>query len=238
MSIIPKMQLHNELTDETRVITLYEICKVLEKRHSDAIKMVAELHENKEFGGVRKIRIPTFNPDGSKNRDIETYHYTKKQALMIGARLDSKNIIKLVNKLEELSKPLTFEEMAKQTILLADKKIKELEHKIEKKDEVILAVADLNIKAGDVSFADFAKNLALDGMGRNNVIKFCKARGYLMDNTAPYQPYVNRGYFVRKPSKEKINGEVRYTTYLTPRGSVWLAKIIKAEFEIDDEGSV
>lgn len=108
-----------------------------------------------------------------------------------------------------------------------------LEHKIVEKDEIILAVADLNIKAGDVSFADFAKNLALENMGRNNVIKFCKAKSYLQLNTAPYQPYVNRGYFVRKPSREKINGETRYTTYLTSRGSVWLAKVIRAEYDLD-----
>ena len=238
MSIIPKMQLHTELTNETRVITLYEICKVLEKEHRKWIKTVEEMHEQDGFGLVEKISVSIPRGNGAKPQEIQTYSYTKKQALMIGARLDSKNIIKLVNKLEELSKPITFEEMAKQTILLADKKIKELEDKIEKKDEVILAVAELNIKAGDISFADFAKNLAINGMGRNNIIKFCKARGYLRDNTEPYQPYVNRGYFVRKPSKEKINGEVRYTTHLTPRGSVWLAKIIKAEFEIDDEVSV
>jgi len=132
------------------------------------------------------------------------------------------------------NKPLTFEEMAKQTILIADKKIKELEATIVNKDEIILAVADLNIKAGDTSFGDFAKNLAIENLGRNNIIKFCKARGYLMSNTAPYQPYVNRGYFVRNPSKEKINGEVRHTTFLTPRGCIWLTRIIKAEFELED----
>ena len=104
-----------------------------------------------------------------------------------------------------------------------------------KKDELIVTVAKLNIEAGQVSFADFAKNLAIEGMGRNNTIKFCKAKGYLMDNTEPYQPYIERGYFVRKPSPEKINGKIRYQTLLTPRGCVWLVRIIRAEYELDDE---
>ena len=145
--------------------------------------------------------------------------------------------IKCEKELQEQQKfsiPQTYADALRLSADLAEQNI-QLTQTIKNKDNVILAVADLNIKAGNVSFADFAKNLAIENMGRNNVIKFCKARGYLRDNTEPYQPFVNRGYFVRKPSKEKINGEVRYTTFLTPRGTVWLTKIIKAEFEIDDE---
>jgi len=103
---------------------------------------------------------------------------------------------------------------------------------IKAKDEVILAVADLNIKAGEVSIGDFAKNLAINGLGQNNLFKWLKARGFLMMSTAPYQPYVDRGYFVRKPSKEKHNGEYRYTTYLTPKGTVWLARLIRADYDL------
>ncbi len=221
---------------ETRVISLYEICKIMEKRHSDSKKLAEEIQGKDGFGTVRKIRI-VYN---DKGQEIDTYSYTKKQALMIGARLDSSNIIKLVNKLEQATQnfqiPQTFSEALRLAANL-DEQNKKLECKLEEKDKVILAVADLNIKVGEVSFSNFAKNLAIENMGRNNVVKFCKARGYLMDNLEPYQPYVKRGYFVRKPSKEKINGKVRYTTFLTPRGTVWLTKNIKAEFEIYDEVS-
>ncbi len=112
-----------------------------------------------------------------------------------------------------------------------------LENKITEKDKIIITVAELNIKAGEVSFANFAKNLAIKNFGRNTVIDFCRARSYIRDNREPYQPYVNGGYFVRRPSEKEINGEVRYTTYLTPRGTVWLAKIIRAEFEIDEKSA-
>jgi len=53
-----------------------------------------------------------------------------------------------------------------------------------------------------------------------------------MMNTEPYQRYVERGYFVRKPNG-KHNGEVRYTTLLTPKGTVWLTKMLKAEYDLD-----
>jgi len=108
-----------------------------------------------------------------------------------------------------------------------------LEHKIIEKDKVILAVANLNIQAGEVSVGDFSKNLAIEGLGQNNLFAWLKARNFIMMNTAPYQNYVTRGYFVRKPSKKKINGEVRYTTMLTPKGTVWLTKMLKAEYDLD-----
>lgn len=105
---------------------------------------------------------------------------------------------------------------------------------IEEKDKLIVAVADLNIRAGDVSIKDFSNNLAIKGLGQNNLFAWLKARGYLMDSTEPYRPYVERGYFVRKPYEEKINGKVRYKTMLTPRGCAWLSKILHAEFELDN----
>ena len=109
-----------------------------------------------------------------------------------------------------------------------------LTNTIKAKDEVILAVADLNIRAGDVSIGDFSKNLAIENLGRNNLFSWLKARGFLMMNTEPYQQYVERGYFVRKPSDKRVNGEVKYTTMLTPRGTVWLTKMLKAEYDLGE----
>jgi hypothetical protein len=94
------------INSQQRVISLYEICKLMGKEHNKAMRIVEEMQVKEGFGGVEKITTPTFNPNGTRNKEIETYSYTKKQALMIGARLDSKNIIVLVNKLEELTQQL------------------------------------------------------------------------------------------------------------------------------------
>ena len=114
--------------------------------------------------------------------------------------------------------------------LALEQKVAEKEEVIEKKDQLIVAASELSIKAGDVSIGDFAKNLAYEGLGRNNLFAWLKGRGFLRDNTAPYQPYVNRGYFVRKPTEEKYGGKTRYQTFLTPKGALWLAKMLHAEF--------
>lgn len=147
--------------------------------------------------------------------------------------------MKVVDRLEEIEKEnvpqvqLPSKIELAQMVIEAETKVLKLEKSIVEKDKVILAVADLNIRAGDVTVGDFSKNLAIEGLGQNNLFSWLKGRGFLMMNTAPYQQYVERGYFVRKPSNKKINGEVRYTTMLTPKGTVWLTKMLKAEFDLD-----
>ena len=235
MSKVQMIVSNNETT-----ITLKEITDLISVRHDKAMLKVAELAKESSFGQVSTMDISYIKGNGAKGT-TKTYKLNKKQAIAVGAKLNNALLMKVIDKLEELELarqqnfqiPQTYAEALRLSADLVEQNT-QLTQTIKNKDEVILAVADLNIKAGDVSFADFAKNLAIENMGRNNVIKFCKARGYLRDNTEPYQPYVNRGYFVRKPSKEKINGEIRYTTFLTPRGTVWLSKIIKAEFEIEE----
>ena len=123
------------------------------------------------------------------------------------------------------------DEVEKKEIAL--RQVEQKEEVIKKKDELIVAAADLNIKAGDVSIGDFAKNLAFEGLGRNNLFAWLKGRGFLMGNTSPYQQYVERGYFVRKPTEEKHGGKTRYQTFLTPKGSVWLSRMLHAEFGED-----
>jgi len=122
-------------------------------------------------------------------------------------------------------------EMEKEQALL---EVKEKEKVIERKNDIILDVADLNIKSGDVLIGDFAKNLNIKGLGPNKMSKWLKNRGFLTMHRKPYQQYVDRGYFVMKPSIKRINGRYRYTTYLTPKGTVWLAGIIKAEYRLED----
>lgn len=122
---------------------------------------------------------------------------------------------------------------ALEALTKSEKEKLSLSSKLKEKDDVILAIADLNIKAGNVSIGDFAKNLAIKGLGQNNIFAWLKGRGFLMMDTTPYQQYVARGYFVRKPFDDLFGGEVRYKTFLTPKGTVWLAKMLKAEFEIE-----
>lgn len=86
------------------VITLKEITDILEVRHDKAKLKVDELIKEPDFGEVSKM--DTFNLNNVK---VQTYLLTKKQAIIVGAKLNNSLLIKLVNKLEEIeskNKPL------------------------------------------------------------------------------------------------------------------------------------
>lgn len=223
------------------VITLKEITDILEVRHDKAKIKVDELIKEPDFGEVSKM--DTFNLNNVK---VETYLLTKKQAIIVGAKLNNSLLIKLVDKIEEIetkNKPveLSRKDLALMVIRAEEEKEvfaienQNLKSTIIEKDNVIIAVADLNIKAGEVSIGDFSKNIAIENLGRNNLFAWLKARNFLMMNTEPYQQYVTRGYFVRKPSNKRVNGEVKYTTMLTPKGTIWLTKMLNAEFDLNIE---
>ncbi len=106
-----------------------------------------------------------------------------------------------------------------------------LVEKIDRKDNIILAVARLNIQVGDILLQEFAKNLNIKNLGRTNIFAWFKERGYLMKNTEPYSQYMKRGFFTRKPTEEKFGGKIRYTTMITPKGQTYFTQILRAEFE-------
>lgn len=83
-------------TQEEVVITLKEITDLLEVRHNDAMKKVKALSKEVSFGPLRETRI-----SHAKGKDLETYEFTKIQAIAVGAKLNDKLLMKLVMKLEK-----------------------------------------------------------------------------------------------------------------------------------------
>ena len=113
------------------VITLKEITDIIEVRHDKAMLKVEQLAKEPSFGEVSKM--DTFNLNNVK---VTTYVLTKKQAIAVGAKLNNKLLMKLVDKLEELEarKPLTVNE---QIALIAqghqevEQRLTQIEYKIE-----------------------------------------------------------------------------------------------------------
>ena len=204
----------------------------IKSRFNDWIaNRLSDFIENEDYIVVTKNLV-------TEGKDVILTVDTAKHIAMIERSEIGKRIRQYFIECEKQAKstfqiPQTYPEALRLAADLSDENIK-LHSVIKQKDEVILAVADLNIRAGDISIGDFSKNLAIENLGRNNLFAWLKARGFLMMNTEPYQPYVERGYFVRKPSDKRVNGEVKYTTMLTAKGSVWLTKMLRAEFNLED----
>ncbi|MBD3768008.1 MAG: phage antirepressor KilAC domain-containing protein [Gammaproteobacteria bacterium] len=226
------------LTNNELTMSHIDIAELVGSRADSVKRTVDRLAEK----GVIQLP-PLVDVKNSKNQLVKEYRINKRDSYVVVAQLSPEFTAKLVDRWQELESKQATPQLPDFTnpAIAARAWADEVEAKqkaiatIKEKDKLIVAVADLNIRAGDVSVSEFAKNLAIKGLGRNNLFRWLKARGYLMANTEPYQPYVDRGYFVRKPYEEKVNGEVKYKTMLTPRGCAWLSKILHAEFELNGQ---
>ncbi len=231
---------------EINSVSSRELHKELEikKKYPDWIKtQISRLHLRANYHYIvneEVIPLEGINPKTKGGRPSFDYIITLDTAKNISLISLSKKgadirdyFIECEKKLTEI-RPISYEQTMLNALRLADDKVKEQqlliqakEKSLKAKDEIILTVADLNIKAGEVSISDFAKNLAIKGMGRNNMYIWLRNNGYLMSNNEPFQIYVERGIFKRKPYKEQIQGETKYSTVLTPRGTIEIANKIK-----------
>ena len=121
---------------------------------------------------------------------------------------------------KQLNKPLSFEEMAKQTILLADKKIKELEQKIEADKPKVNFANAITGTTSNIDFETFAKALYdTEGikMGRNKLMAWFRDNGYLMKNNKPYQAMLDRGLMALKEGSYVNQATQELITYTQPR---------------------
>lgn len=107
----------NQNSANVGVITLKEITDLITVEHNKAMKVVEKLTLESSFGQLEKFATCITVGNGAV-REIETYLLTKKQAIAVGAKLNNKLLMKVIDRLEELEvkKPLTTSE---QIVLLA-----------------------------------------------------------------------------------------------------------------------
>lgn len=115
---------------------------------------------------------------------------------------------------------LAVSELEKKDVLIQEKEkqISVMKPKADFVDNTFKVTKDL------ISFGDFAKtcNIPKDKgfIGRNQFIQICKDIKVIDSNRIPYQMYINLNYFVVKQSEK--NGFVFRTSFITPKGQVWL----------------
>lgn len=133
---------------------------------------------------------------------------------------------------KDLNKPLSFEEMAKQTILIADKRIKELELKIESDKPLVAFGSAIAQSSATVKIGDWIKAVNDSGdidMGRNKAFKWLRENKYLTKDNMPMQQYVNNGLFEVKEGLVVTDTRqiATFTTLLTGKGQMYFAKKLK-----------
>lgn len=123
--------------------------------------------------------------------------------------------------------------IAQEEVKRAESKASELESRL-KADEPFANYGKLSCVAkGCTSIGEYAKHLTQNGfkIGRNNLFKFLREQEIVgrvgQNHNIPNQQYMERGYFWISRSVEtnpKGSKERKPTTYLTPKGKMWLQK--------------
>lgn len=133
------------------------------------------------------------------------------------------------------------EELLAKAVLMSQKIIEEKNKIIEKNQKKLAKQQPLVDFAVHVSqskdtidmgtMAKIAKNEQID-IGRNRLIKWLKDKKILRYNNAPYQKYIQRGYFdVIEVEKETSWGSRFYPkTVITGKGQLWLIKKLRNEY--------
>lgn len=187
----------------------------VKSRFNDWIKnRLSDFIENEDYIVVTKNLVTEAN-------DIFVTLDTAKHLSMLERNDKGKQARQYFIEIEkQIHKPLSFEEMAKQTILLADKRIKELESKIlEDKPHVNFAKA-ITGTTSNIDFETFAKALFdSEGikMGRNNLMKWFRDNGYLMKSNKPYQTMLDRGLMTLKEGSYVNQSTQELVTYTQSR---------------------
>lgn len=203
-----QVELFNDNLQGEYVITLKEITDLIGVRHDKSMLKVEELAYEDGFGTLSKIDI-VYN---DKGQTIPTYQFTKKQAIAVGARLNTSMLMKVINRLEELelSKQFKIPQTFSEALLLASKQAEQIEYQnkllLEQKPKVDFFEAVTGSK-DTIDMGSVAKVLNRK-IGRNKLFDFLRENGILMSNNVPYQKFCDSGYF-----------RVIETKYTKPDGS-------------------
>ena len=189
------------------------------------------------FGTLAKTAT-VYNDRG---QTIPTYHFTKKQAIAVGARLNTAMLMKVINRLEELEKqaksnfqiPQTYSE----ALMLAAKQAEQIEQQnalIELQKPKVDFYEAVTGSKDTIDIGTVAKVLNIKGFGRNNLFEFLRDKGVLMSNNQPKQTYCDRGYFrviESKFTKPDGSTHINTKTVVYQKGLDYIRKLLEVENE-------
>lgn len=214
------------------VITLKEITDLIGVRHNDAMRKVEELSKEDGFGQLRETRISIPKGNGAF-QEITTYIFTKKQAIAVGARLNTTMLMKVINRLEELetNKQFKIPQTFSEALLLASKQAEQIEYQnkllLEQKPKVEFFEAVTGSK-DTIDVGQVAKVLNKK-IGRNKLFEILRDNGVLMSNNVPYQKYCDNGYFrviESKYTKPDGSTHIGLKTVVYQKGVNYINKIL------------
>ncbi len=205
------------------VITLKEITDLITVEHNKAMKVVERLCLEPTFGGVEKLATPTYNPNGSFNRNIDTYLLTKKQAIAVGAKLNDSLLMKVIDRLEELeNKNKPAELLRKDLALLIIKAEEEKELLLIENKKQSQFITNVVHNHNTYTATQVAKDLNISAKLFNKILI---ESGVLFKNNGTYaltSRYQNYGLTEIKETEPNQDDKTFLSLRWTAKGKSWL----------------
>lgn len=229
---------------EQLTMTSREIAEMYDKPHNDVLKKIRKLE---------KAYIQVFGNEGSfslvEYRDAKgemrpEIHLNKSQALFIASRFDATLHAKVQKRWEDLENQNFLPPVIDGNFMIQlGQQMKEKDQKIlllteknqtqQKQIEIIkpkaqfadaISTSSKSIKVGE--YAKVISNQSGFVIGQKNLFKWLRYERILDNSNAPYQRYINNGWFEIKEStyeNKNTNGpQVCFTTMVTGMGQVSL----------------
>ena len=227
------MELAFQKPNEQYVITLKEITDLIGVEHNKAMRKVEELANEEGFGTLAK----TATVYNGKGQTIDTYQFTKKQAIAVGARLNNAMLMKVINRLEELEIKSSFQipQTYSEALMLAAKQAEQIEQQtalIELQKPKVEFYEAVTGSSDTIDISSVAKVLNIKGFGRNNLFEFLRDKNILMQNNQPFQTFVDRGYFrviESKYNKPDGSSHINLKTVVYQKGLDYIRKLLETE---------
>lgn len=95
------------IANAAMTMTLKEITDLLDVRHNNAMRTVAEMAKDQDFGTITQIEYTLQMPNNA-TRQMETYQLNKRQSIAVASRLNTALLMRIIDRWQELenqSKP-------------------------------------------------------------------------------------------------------------------------------------
>lgn len=216
-----------------KTMSLKEITDLLDVRHDYAIKKVKNMANTEGFGTMLEIDI-VYNDKGQK---IKTLMLDKRQSIAVASILNTALLMKIIDRWQELEEKL--QPQLPQTFAEALQLAADQAKQIEKQEEQIKLAApkvdfydQVTGSTDSIGMDKVAKVLNIKGYGRNKLFQFLRDKSVLQKDNAPYQHYIDRGYFrviESKYNKPDGSTHISLKTVVYQKGVDYIRKLIEEE---------
>lgn len=190
------------------------------KNTRDIRQLIKRMIEARNFGDALPCSIEEKPQNGGHT--VLAYYLNEKQSLKVISKSETKNANDIMDQVLDVFiawrngklQPIkTFEEQMRDTLLLADAKVKELQEKIEQDKPKVSLAESIQVSAGAMNISDWVRVLKDESghIKQKNVFDLLREWRILFKQNKvniPQAKYIDNGWF-----------EVTENTIITPNGS-------------------